>query len=99
MEAFYVIWFFAAIIPQIVGFVSYLLLKKHDDSLAHISGVIIPPVSSFYLFQWLIAPIDFSSLGQGAALLFFGSFLQLFFSLLIQLAIHNRHKFSEDQLP
>ena len=89
-------------LPQIVGFISYLLLKKQNDLVAHILGVIIPPVSSFYLFKRLFSieffSVDFDSLGRRATLLFFGSFLQLFFSLMIQLAIHNRHKLKEEKV-
>ena len=86
-----VVFLTSPFLPQIVGFISYLLLKKHNDLIAHILGVSIPPISSFYLFQRLFS-INFSSLGRGVILLFVGSLLQLFFSLMIQLAIHNRHK-------
>jgi hypothetical protein len=40
-----------------------------------------------------------SSLDKATILVLFGSFLHLFFSLLIQLAIHNRHKLNVYKLP
>jgi ABC-type glycerol-3-phosphate transport system permease component len=104
MNAVNVVWFFALIVlvpilPQAVGFISFLLLKKHHDLVAHIVGVIIPPLSSFYLFLFFLPPTLSSSLGKEAILLFGASFLHLFFSLMIQLAVHNRHKFSVGKLP
>ena len=34
-------------LPQIVGFLSYRLLRKQDDLLAHLVGAMIPSISSF----------------------------------------------------
>lgn len=103
MEVLYTIFFVALILlfpflPQVVGFISYKLLRRHHDLVAHILGVVIPPVSFFYFFQ-RFSRLDFSSPGNGIILLLLASFLQLFFSLLIQLAVHNQHKFTEDKLP
>jgi hypothetical protein len=104
MNVFYIIWVFALILlfpflPQVVGFISYTLLKRHNDLVAHILGVIIPPVASFYSVLFLVHPTLSSSPGKGEILVLFGSFLHSFFSLLIQLAIHNRHKLNVYKLP
>jgi len=103
MEELATILFFALVLiipflPQVVGFISYKLLRRHHDLVAHIVGVVIPPVSFFYGFL-RFSGVEFSSQSNGTILLLLVSFLQLFFSLLIQLAIHNRHKFNESQLP
>ena len=104
MNVFHIIWFFALILlfpflPQVVGFISYKLLKRHNDLVAHILGVIIPPVSSFYSVLFLIPPRISNAPGKGEILVLCGAFLHLFFSLLIHLAIHNRHKLNVYKLP
>ena len=86
------LFFVLPVLPQIVGFCSYLLLKKVDDLVSHLAGVMIPPLSFFYLSRWFMpsAGLGFSS--KGMILLTTGTFIQLFFALLLQLALHNRHK-------
>ncbi len=90
------------ILPQIVGFISYLLLRRHNHLVAHILGVAIPPVASFYLFQrlFLVDPFleDSNSLNKKLAIFLLVSLIHLFFSLLIHLALHNRHKLKEEKV-
>ena len=102
MIVVYIIFWLAFILispllPQIVGFISYLLLKKHNDLVAHILGASIPPVSFFYLFKRLFH-VDFNAANQGVVALLLLAFVQLFFSLMIHLAIHNRHKLKEERV-
>src|SRR5437763_4730282 len=99
-EVLYVIFWLAVILispilPQIIGFISYLLLKKHNDLVAHILGATIPPVAFFYLFKRLFH-VDFNGAGQKVVILLLVAFIQLFFFLMIHLAIHNRHKLKEE---
>jgi hypothetical protein len=88
----------ALLLPHVVGFVSYLLAKSFDDSLAHIIGVMIPPLVSFFFFMWLFPPQASVSFGKRYILLLFGAFAQLLFSTLIHLVVHNRHKHQERKL-
>lgn len=88
----------ALFLPHVVGFVSYLLAKSFDDSLAHIIGVMIPPLAAFFLFMRLFPPQASSSWGKRYIPLLFGAFAQLLFSFLIHLAIHNRHKLKEERV-
>jgi len=86
-----------ALSPQIVGFISYLLFKSHNDLAAHFLGVSIPPVAFFYLFKRIYSE-DINDANHGIAILLLMSFIQLFFSLLIHLALHNRHKLKEEKV-
>ena len=96
-----IIWLLALILlplsPQIVGFISYLLLRKHNDLVAHFLGVTIPPVSFFYLFKRLFH-VRFDAAHNGIAVLLLLALIQLIFSLLIHLAVHNRHKLKEEKV-
>jgi hypothetical protein len=96
-----ILWLLALILlplsPQIVGFISYLLLRKHNDLVAHFLGVSIPPVAFFYLFKRLFH-VRFDAANNGIAILLLLSLIQLIFPLLIHLAVHNRHKLKEEKV-
>jgi hypothetical protein len=92
-------WLLALILlplsPQIVGFISYLLLRKHNDVVAHILGVSVPPVAFFYFFKRLFSVdfVDFfDNRSQKVIVLLLLALVQLIFSFLIQMAVHHRHK-------
>jgi hypothetical protein len=91
-----ILWLLALILlplsPQIVGFISYLLLRKHNDVVAHILGVSVPPVAFFYFFKRLFSVDFFDNRSQKVIVLLLLALVQLIFSFLIQMAVHHRHK-------
>jgi hypothetical protein len=90
------------IVPQLLGLLIYCRIRKHHDFLAHLAGFVIPPVLFFYLTRlFLLASaqeiqsqgerVCGTAAGMMALVVLFGTGLQLFFSLLTQLALHARH--------
>lgn len=90
------------IVPQLLGVLVYFRISKHHDFLAHLAGILLPPALFFYLTQvFLLASeqeiqsrgerVCGTAVGMMAIIVLFGTGLQLFFSLLTQLALHARH--------
>ena len=75
---------------QLVGYISYRLLRKHKDVVAHFVGAVVPPLGFFYHFKWFIDPEGFSR--EDTIVASAGTALQALFSIALQLALHNRHK-------
>jgi len=89
-------------VPQLLGVLVYFQLRKRHDILAHVIGFLLPPGLFFYLFY-----LDVSSsaqeiqsqgervcgtyLGMMSIALLFGTGVQMFCSLIAQLALHARH--------
>ena len=91
-------------IPQFLGVLAYFRVRKYHDLSAHLIGVLLPPVSFFYLAR----AITISSAVQEAQArgevvcgtfagmmviaLLFGAGLQATFGLIVQLMLHARQR-------
>lgn len=103
VETVLTIWFLLklfslAVVPQLLGVLLYFRIRNFDKSLAHAGGVLIPPVS-FLILSFIIGGAFFSRIppehwdcGMAAGILGFFvlvvSVVQLFFSSLVQFALH-----------
>ena len=90
-------------VPQLLGVLAYLRIKKYHDLLAHVAGVLIPPVSFFVLSQLMLdssvreaatrdSTVCGTYLGMMALMILFATGVQILFSFLTQLALHIRHR-------
>ena len=75
---------------QLVGYVSYRLLRKHQDFVAHFVGAVVPPLGFFYHFKWFTEQVGFSR--EDAVMAPTGAAFQLLISITLQLALHSRHR-------
>lgn len=90
--------------PQFLGVLAYFRIRKYHDLSAHLIGVLLPPLSFFYLARVITissAVQEAQSRGEVVCgtfagmmviALLFGAGLQATFSLITQLMLHARHR-------
>jgi hypothetical protein len=91
-------------VPQLLGLLTYFRVRKYHDFLAHLVGFLVPPILFFYLSGVIIfssATREAQALGQEICgtfvgmmvlMILLGTGIQVFFSLMAQLALHARHR-------
>ena len=90
-------------VPQLLGILAYFRVRKHHDVLAHVIGILIPPILFFFLSQVMLNSsareiqtkgerVCGTYLGMMAIMILFGTGVQMFFSLIAQLMLHGRHR-------
>jgi hypothetical protein len=108
MQTFLIMWRWLLLlsllgVPQLLGVLAYFRVRKHDDVLAHVIGILIPPVLFFYLSEVVLNSsareiqsrgerVCGTYLGMMAIMILFGTGAQLFFSFMAQLMLHGRHR-------
>ena len=89
--------------PQLLGVLAYFRIRRYQRFVAHLAGVLIPPILFFY-FAWLhwvyLPQKEHANEGCGMAgvaaafIVLLGTGAQIFFSLVAQLILRARHKMS-----
>ena len=108
MQTFLITWRLLLLLsmlgmPQLLGILAYFRIRKHHNVLAHVIGILIPPILFFFLSQVILNSsvreiqtkgerVCGTYLGMMAIMILFGTGVQMFFSLIAQLMLHGRHR-------
>jgi hypothetical protein len=90
-------------VPQLLGVLVYFRLRKHHDLLAHLIGILLPPIAFFYLSYVMLSAsarevqsqgvrVCGTAAGMMAIAMLTVTGAQLFLSLITQLMLHVRHR-------
>jgi hypothetical protein len=90
-------------VPQLLGVLAYLRLRKYQAFLAHVLSFLIPPIIFFYFARMIFVSEAQHIQSQGGRVcggfagvaiitILLGTAAQIFFSILVQLVLHFRHQ-------
>ncbi len=109
METVQIIWnlfsFFSILsVPQLLGVLVYFRIRKFHDSLAHLIGILLPPIVFFYLAGgiFISSPareaqahgerVCGTFVGMMILFIFFLTGIEIVFSIIAQVVLHGRHE-------
>jgi hypothetical protein len=90
-------------VPQLLGVLAYFTCRKYSDLLAHLVGVLIPPVLFFFLAQIMLSAsvheiqsggerVCGTFVGMTVLAILFGTGVQVFLSILAQFILYTRSR-------
>ena len=109
METLQIIWnlflfFSILVVPQLLGVLVYFRIRKYHDFLAHLVGVLLPPIVFFYLSGgiFISSPareaesqgerVCGTFVGMMVLFIFFLTGIERVFSLIAQVILHGKHQ-------